>query len=101
MDTGSARATIAALRATLLDWRGKVVGEAAPGESAAGPVLVVTVTNREQKARALGADEFWLKPIEQSWLLRKLRALAHTTPVERILVIDDDLGRSAASARPG
>lgn len=54
------------------------------------PVLVVTVTNREQKARALGADEFWLKPVEQSWLLRKLRALAHTTPVERILVIDDD-----------
>lgn len=54
------------------------------------PTLVVTVTDREQKARALGADEFYLKPIEQEWLLKKLRALARRGPVEKILVIDDD-----------
>jgi CheY-like chemotaxis protein len=54
------------------------------------PILVVTVTDREQKARALGADEFWLKPVEATQLLRKLGELAHRGPVERILIIDDD-----------
>jgi len=54
------------------------------------PVLVVTVTNREDKARALGADEFWLKPIDQDRLLRKLREIAHHSAMARVLVIDDD-----------
>ena len=54
------------------------------------PVLVVTVTNREQKARALGADEFWLKPVDQQRLLRRLRAVARSSVVPRVLVIDDD-----------
>ncbi|HET7459356.1 MAG TPA: response regulator [Gemmatimonadaceae bacterium] len=54
------------------------------------PALVVTVTDREQKARALGADEFFVKPIDRDWLLRKLRHLARKGPVEKVLVIDDD-----------
>jgi CheY-like chemotaxis protein len=54
------------------------------------PVLVVTVTNREDKARALGADEFWLKPVDQDRLLRKLREISKTRPMARVLVIDDD-----------
>lgn len=54
------------------------------------PVLVVTITNREQKARALGADEFYVKPLDQTWLLKRLKALARTKPVEKILIIDDD-----------
>ncbi len=54
------------------------------------PILVVTITDREQKARALGADEFWLKPVDAAQLLRKLGELAHRGPVERILIIDDD-----------
>ena len=54
------------------------------------PTLVVTVVDREQKARALGADEFCIKPMEQEWLLRKLRAMAAQRPLERLLVIDDD-----------
>jgi CheY-like chemotaxis protein len=54
------------------------------------PVLVVTITNREDKARALGADEFWLKPIDQDRLLRKLRELSQQSPTTRVLVIDDD-----------
>jgi signal transduction histidine kinase/CheY-like chemotaxis protein len=54
------------------------------------PILVVTVTDREQKARALGADEFWLKPVDEDRLLKKLQAMARTGPVERILIIDDD-----------
>ncbi|QAT88954.1 putative sensor histidine kinase/response regulator [Corallococcus coralloides] len=54
------------------------------------PVLVVTVTDREQKARALGADEFWLKPVDELRLQKKLTAMARTGPVERVLIIDDD-----------
>jgi signal transduction histidine kinase/CheY-like chemotaxis protein len=54
------------------------------------PVLVVTVTNKEQKARALGADEFWLKPVDQDRLLRKLRGLVKTGSRARVLIIDDD-----------
>lgn len=53
------------------------------------PVLVVTVTNKEQKARALGADEFWLKPVDQDQLLRKLRSL-RTGTTTRVLLVDDD-----------
>jgi CheY-like chemotaxis protein len=53
------------------------------------PVLVVTVTNKEQKARALGADEFWLKPVDQDQLLRKLRSLGEGAAT-RVLLIDDD-----------
>ena len=55
-------------------------------------MLVVTVTNREQKARALGADEFWLKPMDQDWLLRKLRSIAKPGAASKVLVIDDDDG---------
>jgi CheY-like chemotaxis protein/anti-sigma regulatory factor (Ser/Thr protein kinase) len=54
------------------------------------PVLVVTVTAKEQKARALGADEFWLKPVDQERLLRKLGALANNGARGKVLVIDDD-----------
>ncbi|MCK8501468.1 hybrid sensor histidine kinase/response regulator [Myxococcus fulvus] len=54
------------------------------------PILVVTVTDREQKARALGADEFWLKPVDEVRLQKKLQELARNGPVERLLIIDDD-----------
>ncbi len=54
------------------------------------PVLVVTITNKAQKARALGADEFWLKPIDQDRLIRKLKALNVSGVNARVLVIDDD-----------
>ncbi|MDI3281933.1 response regulator [Polyangium sp. 15x6] len=54
------------------------------------PVLVVTVTNKEQRARALGADEFWLKPVDQDHLLRKLKSVTRPGTPTRLLVIDDD-----------
>jgi len=54
------------------------------------PTLVVTVTNREERARALGADEFHVKPLEREWLVTKLKSLSKTGTVERVLVIDDD-----------
>lgn len=54
------------------------------------PVMVVTVVDRAQKARALGADEFWLKPIDGDRMIRKLADLSKRGPVGRVLVIDDD-----------
>ncbi|RYZ07560.1 MAG: response regulator [Myxococcales bacterium] len=53
------------------------------------PVMVVTVVDSSQKARALGADEFWLKPIDPERLRRKLTELARRGPVS-LLVVDDD-----------
>jgi signal transduction histidine kinase/CheY-like chemotaxis protein len=54
------------------------------------PVLVVTVTDKAERARALGADEFWLKPIDQDRLLRKLKTLVRPDRTVKVLVIDDD-----------
>ena len=54
------------------------------------PILVVTLMDREQKARALGADEFWLKPMGEEQLLRKLASMARSGPVRKLLIIDDD-----------
>jgi CheY-like chemotaxis protein len=55
------------------------------------PLLVVTVTNREAKARALGADEFYVKPLDQEWITKKLASMARRSgPISSILIIDDD-----------
>jgi CheY-like chemotaxis protein len=54
------------------------------------PVLVVTVTGKAEKARALGADEFWLKPLDQGRLIRKLKSIARPGRAARLLIIDDD-----------
>ncbi|WNG32571.1 response regulator [Archangium violaceum] len=54
------------------------------------PILVVTLMDRENKARALGADEFWLKPVVEEQLLSKLASMARTGPVRKLLIIDDD-----------
>jgi signal transduction histidine kinase/DNA-binding response OmpR family regulator len=59
-------------------------------ETSETPVLVVTVTSKAQKARALGADEFWLKPVNPDRLINKLKALTRPGVQTNILVIDDD-----------
>lgn len=54
------------------------------------PVLVVTVIDNRQKAIALGADEFCLKPVDREWLLDKIVKLQKQVPLEKLLIIDDD-----------
>jgi len=56
------------------------------------PVLVVTVVNRERQARALGADEFLIKPLDEQAVVRKLASLAgrRGAPITTVLVVDDD-----------
>ena len=56
------------------------------------PVLVVTVVNRERQARALGADEFLVKPLDEQSIVRKLASLAKRrgSAISTVLVVDDD-----------
>jgi len=54
------------------------------------PVFVLAVVNGQEKALALGADEFCIKPVDRAWLLVKLEALKRRGPVETILVVDDE-----------
>jgi CheY-like chemotaxis protein len=56
------------------------------------PVLVVTMVDNRHKAVALGADAFCPKPIERSWLLDTLGALARPDSRGSVLLIDDDEG---------
>jgi signal transduction histidine kinase/CheY-like chemotaxis protein len=54
------------------------------------PVWVVTMVDNQHKARALGADDFCVKPVERAWLLERLQAAAHVGVLERLLLIDDN-----------
>jgi CheY-like chemotaxis protein len=55
------------------------------------PVLVVTNTESENQAVALGADDFCPKPVDQRWLLESLRRFSRgAAGPERVLIIDDD-----------
>ena len=53
------------------------------------PVLVVTVTSKAEKARELGADEFWLKPVDQGRLIRRLRSIARPGG-DPVLLLSDE-----------
>ncbi len=54
------------------------------------PVYVVSRLQEADKARALGADDFHLKPLDRRWLLEKLRRVVRRTAAEKLLIIDDD-----------
>jgi signal transduction histidine kinase/CheY-like chemotaxis protein len=54
------------------------------------PLIVATVIENQEKAVQLGADLFHAKPVERSWLLAQLEAVAGRTRPTRILVIEDD-----------
>lgn len=59
------------------------------------PVYVITVVDNREKALSLGADGFHAKPVDRTWLLNLLDAVALDAvqvsgPMPRILVIDDD-----------
>jgi CheY-like chemotaxis protein len=51
-------------------------------------VLVLTVVDGREQAMALGADDFRPKPVDQGWLLGRLRLLA-PRPALTALLIDD------------
>ena len=54
------------------------------------PIFVVTVVDNREKAIALGADGFHAKPVDRSWLIQQLDAIAKRLAQRQVLVIDDD-----------
>ncbi len=54
------------------------------------PVVVLTVVDNSNKAVAMGADVFALKPVERDWLLQNLRTAVENRKKDKLLVIDDD-----------
>jgi CheY-like chemotaxis protein len=96
---GHARQVLTALRpaAIVLDillrgedtWAFLAALKAAP-ETADLPVLIVTSVEDEQKALALGAEAYRLKPVERQWLLEALARCTGATARRRVLVVDDD-----------
>ncbi|MEW5859708.1 MAG: response regulator, partial [Cyanobacteriota bacterium] len=54
------------------------------------PIVVITVIDNEKKARALGADAFFVKPVERLSLLEKLNTLIKREHLQKVLIVDDD-----------
>ena len=54
------------------------------------PVLVVSTVEDPDKALALGADSFCVKPIDRQTLLHELLRLIDPDNVKRVLVVDDE-----------
>ena len=54
------------------------------------PILVTTVINNQQKALALGANAFLIKPIDRCLLLNTLNKLVKGDTAQTILLVDDD-----------
>lgn len=54
------------------------------------PVIVATVIDNQNKANALGAAAFGIKPLQRDWLLMQLRRLGGKSTEEKLLIVDDD-----------
>jgi CheY-like chemotaxis protein len=54
------------------------------------PVIVATTVEDHQKAYALGADDYCLKPVSRETLLAKLSAAVRRSGPPKVLMIDDD-----------
>ncbi|HYH06662.1 MAG TPA: response regulator [Thermoanaerobaculia bacterium] len=56
------------------------------------PVVVISMVDSRELGLALGADDYFVKPVDRERLLDRLRAVATSTRGEkpRLLVIDDD-----------
>jgi CheY-like chemotaxis protein len=54
------------------------------------PVFFASILDERQAALALGADEYFVKPVDRSALLAALARAVAARPMPRVLVIDDD-----------
>jgi signal transduction histidine kinase/CheY-like chemotaxis protein len=61
--------------------------------TAAVPVIIVSLVENHELGFALGADDYFLKPLDRDRFLERVRELAPATPGSRrpsVLLIDDD-----------
>lgn len=54
------------------------------------PVIIISIVDDANRARALGADDYCPKPVDRGWLLDRLRTIADRQPIEKVLLIDDE-----------
>ncbi|MEW5802814.1 MAG: ATP-binding protein [bacterium] len=54
------------------------------------PVLVVSIVNKPEKGKLLGADDYFVKPVSRQRLLNKLKEMEKQLPLEKVLIIDDE-----------
>ena len=57
------------------------------------PVVIISMSDNRELGIALGADDYFVKPIDRERLISRIEALAATpfhAPPRRLLVIDDD-----------
>ena len=54
------------------------------------PILVITVVDNPKKALALGANAFFIKPVDRLSLLNKINILLQDKKTQKILIIDDE-----------
>jgi CheY-like chemotaxis protein len=54
------------------------------------PIIVVSTTDEERKARNFGADDYIEKPADQARLVRALDAVTGSQSVTKVLLVDDE-----------
>ena len=54
------------------------------------PVIVASVLEEQDRAFALGVEDYAVKPVAREWLLGALGRIAGRTPVHNVLIVDDD-----------
>lgn len=69
------------------------------------PIIMISVQENERRARAMGASDFALKPVDRTWLVQRIDDLVGALEQPKILVVDDDeisryLIRNVVSALP-
>jgi signal transduction histidine kinase/CheY-like chemotaxis protein len=54
------------------------------------PVVIISMMDNRDLGVALGADDYFVKPVDRARLLDRLRAITSKNGTRRLLVIDDD-----------
>ncbi|MGE5497868.1 MAG: ATP-binding protein [Syntrophothermus sp.] len=54
------------------------------------PVIIASILEDEQRGFSFGVDDYWVKPVNPQWMLKKLNELNDRYSVKKILIIDDD-----------
>jgi signal transduction histidine kinase/CheY-like chemotaxis protein len=55
------------------------------------PVVIISMVDNRDLGVALGADDYFVKPVDRDWLLQRLRQIVSSRlPRPRLLLIDDD-----------
>ncbi|HVE71133.1 MAG TPA: response regulator [Thermoanaerobaculia bacterium] len=54
------------------------------------PVVIISMMDNRDLGMALGADDYFVKPVDRARLLQRLREMTSRNGAKRLLVIDDD-----------